>query len=91
MSTVEFPVTDFLRLNTLKRFKSRDHLKVDIQPLLSEVHSLQQLFILTGRLDVLLLHHSVHLLLVFISDGLEPVQRVELQILVQQLQDVCYA
>lgn len=59
------------------------YLQVDVQPLLGEVHSLQQFFILTGRLDVLLLHHCIHLFLVLISDGLEPVQRVELQILVQ--------
>lgn len=67
------------------------YLKVDVQPLLSEVHSLQQLLVLAGRLDALLLHHSVHLFLVLISDRLEPVQRVKLQVLVQQLQDVRHA
>lgn len=66
------------------------YLQVDIQPLLGEVHSLQQLLILAGRLDVLLLHHGVHLFLVLFSDGLEPVQGVKLQILVQQFQDVSH-
>lgn len=64
------------------------YLEIDIQPFLSEVHRLQELFILAGSLDALLLHHGVHLLLVLISDGLEPVQGVELQVLVQQLQNV---
>lgn len=57
--------------------------KVEIQPLLSEVHSLKQLFILAGRLDILLLYHSVHVIFVLLSNSLEPVQRVELQILIQ--------
>lgn len=58
------------------------YLKVKIQSLLSEVHCLQQLFILAGRVDVLLLHHSVHLFFVLVSDGLEPVKGVKLQVLV---------
>lgn len=67
------------------------HLQVDVQPLLGEIHGLKQLLVLTGRLNVLLLHHRAHLLLVLVSHGLEPVQRVELQVLVQQLQDVRHA
>lgn len=65
-----------------------DHLEVEVQPLLSEVHGLQQLLVLAGWVDVLLLHHSAHVFLVLVSDGLEPVQGVKLQVLVQQLQDV---
>lgn len=65
--------------------QQRLYLKVNIKPLLGEVHRLQQLLILAGRLDVLLLHHSIHLFLVLISDSLEPVQGVKLQVLVQQL------
>lgn len=68
--------------------KDKLYLKVEIQPLLSEVHRLQQLLILAGRLDVLLLHHGIHLLPVLFSDGLEPVQGVKLQILIQQFQNV---
>lgn len=64
------------------------HLQVYIKSLLGEIHCLQQLFILAGGLDVLLLHHSVHFFPVLISDGLKPVQGVKLQVLVQQLQDV---
>lgn len=74
----------------LSCFLMKMYLEVHVQPLLGEIHSLQQLFILTGRLDVLLLHHCIHFLLVLISDRLEPVQGVKLQILVQQLQDVCH-
>lgn len=49
---------------------------------------MQQLFILAGGLDILLLHHSIHFFPVLISDRLKPVQGVKLQVLVQQLQYV---
>lgn len=64
------------------------YLQVYIKSLLGEIHCLQQLFILAGGLDILLLHHSVHFFPVLISDGLKPVQGVKLQVLVQQLQYV---
>lgn len=64
------------------------HLQVDIQPLLGEIHRLKQLLVLTGGLHRLLLRHRAQLFPVLISDRLEPVKRVELQVLVQQLQDV---
>lgn len=64
------------------------YLQVYIKPLLGEIHRLQQLFILAGGLDVLLLHHSVHFFPVLVSDRLKPVQGVKLQVLVQQLQYV---
>lgn len=66
------------------------HLEVEVQSLLSEVHGLQQLLVLAGSVNALLLHHSAHVFHVLVPDGLEPVQRVELQVLVQQLQDVRY-
>lgn len=64
------------------------YLQVDVQSLLGEVHCLQELLILTGGLDILLLHHSTHLLHVLLPDRLEPVEGVKLQVLVQQLKDV---
>lgn len=54
------------------------YLEVHVQPLLGEIHGLQQLFILVGRLNALLFHHCIHLFLVLVSDRLEPVQRVKL-------------